>query len=67
MQALAAYCKLSKLGKTWFKNYIPITEKRLFKLIKNFYPEIYKIFKNLIKKIIKGRELFYPPLIKYYF
>jgi len=49
MQALAAYCKLSKLGKTWFKNYIPITEKRLFKLIKNFYPEIYKIF-NLVKK-----------------
>ncbi len=44
MQALAAYCKLSYIGKNWFKKYISIAEKRLTKLLKIFYPEIYKIF-----------------------
>lgn len=48
MQALAAYCKLSKMGKIWFKGYISIAEKRLFRLIKNFYPKIYKLF-NLLQ------------------
>ncbi|PMP66639.1 MAG: hypothetical protein C0190_05220 [Thermodesulfobacterium geofontis] len=56
MQALAAYCKLSKMGKNWFKKYITVAEKRLFTLLKNFYPEFYK---NL--KIKKGD---YPPLVK---
>ncbi|MCD6548586.1 MAG: phosphotransferase [Thermodesulfobacterium sp.] len=49
MQALAAYCKLSKAGKEWFTKYIPIAEKRLFKLVKIFYPEIYKLFYTLKK------------------
>jgi aminoglycoside/choline kinase family phosphotransferase len=46
MQALAAYCKLSNIGKVWFEKYITIAEKRLFKLLKTFYPELYKLFKK---------------------
>jgi hypothetical protein len=46
MQALAAYCKLSHIGKVWFEKYITIAEKRLFKLLKTFYPEFYKLFKK---------------------
>lgn len=46
MQALAAYCKLSKMGKTWFEKYILIAEKRLFKLLNIFYPELYRLFKK---------------------
>lgn len=46
MQALAAYCKLSALGKYWFKKYIPVAEIKLFNLMKIFYSEIYKIFKK---------------------
>ncbi len=42
MQALAAYCKLTSIGKYWFKKYIPIAEKRLIKLLKTFHPKIYK-------------------------
>jgi len=49
MQALAAYCKLSKMGKLWFKKYIPIAEKRLFKLTETFYPKIFKLFQKIIK------------------
>lgn len=47
MQALGAYCKLSKAQKTWFTPYISIGEKRLFNLMKTFYPEIYKLFYSL--------------------
>ncbi len=46
MQALAAYCKLFNTGKYWFKKYIPIAEKKLFKLTKIFFPEIYKMIFN---------------------
>jgi len=49
MQALAAYCKLSKMGKTWFEKYILIAENRLFNLLKTFYPELYRLFRGLQK------------------
>ncbi|WP_038055199.1 aminoglycoside phosphotransferase family protein [Thermodesulfobacterium hydrogeniphilum] len=48
MQALAAYCKLSILGKHWFKTYIPIAEKKLFYLMYNLYPKLYKTFKEFL-------------------
>jgi hypothetical protein len=49
MQALAAYCKLSKMGKTWFEKYILIAENRLFSLLKTFYPELYRLFRGFQK------------------
>ena len=47
-QALAAYCKLSSLGKNWFLEYIPRAENRLFSLLQSFYPDIYKNYKTLL-------------------
>uniref|UniRef100_A0A7V5XEY2 DUF1679 domain-containing protein n=1 Tax=Thermodesulfobacterium geofontis TaxID=1295609 RepID=A0A7V5XEY2_9BACT len=49
MQSLGAYCKLSKMGKHWFEKYIFIAEKRLFSLLKTFYPGLYKLFRELQK------------------
>jgi len=45
-QALAAYCKLSLKGKSWFKEFIPIAEKRLQNLLKSHFPKLSKLYKQ---------------------
>ncbi len=49
MQALAAYVKLSSLGKDWFKKYIRFGEKKLINIL-NFY-KIEEPLKGLLKII----------------
>jgi aminoglycoside/choline kinase family phosphotransferase len=36
MQALAAYVKLSYMGKDWFKNYIKFAESNLIKILNSY-------------------------------
>ncbi|NPA39497.1 MAG: phosphotransferase [Thermodesulfobacteria bacterium] len=43
-QAISAYYRLSKLGKPWFKKYIPVAKKRLYFLLKKFFVELIKIY-----------------------